>query len=230
MLIAAAAIVLLLVAAVFAGLKLTGGSSDSPPPATTALPGAADIERLLKGIPKAGNVLGSPSAPVTLVEYIDLQCPFCREFETQVLPNIVARYVRTGKLKIEARILAFIGPDSTRGRDAMIAAGEQGKAFNFAQILYENQGTENTGWLDDAIVAKAAESVPGLNPKLVFSARNANAVKQQAAAIDLKASADSVSATPTLLVGKSGTAPRPVALKSPTDQATLTRAIDAALG
>jgi len=37
--------------------------------------------------------LGSPFAKVLMVEYIDLQCPFCQQFETQVFPDIVAKYV-----------------------------------------------------------------------------------------------------------------------------------------
>ena len=64
-----------------------------------------------------------------MIEYIDLQCPGCRAFETGVLPSIVPEFVRTGKLKIEARPIAFIGPDSIPARKAMIAASEQNRAF-----------------------------------------------------------------------------------------------------
>ena len=62
-------------------------------------------------------------------------------------------------MKVELRTLAFIGPDSARGRDALIAAGEQNKLFSFLQLLYTNQGTENTGWLDDDFVKAAAASI-----------------------------------------------------------------------
>ena len=55
-----------------------------------------------------------------------------------------------------------------RGRNATIAAGLQNKAFDFAEILYDNQRTENTGWLTSAMVAQAAASIPGLNvPQLL---------------------------------------------------------------
>src|SRR6266581_8017076 len=129
---------------------------------TNSLPGAADVNTMFKGIPQTGLTLGYPSAPVTLVEYIDLQCPFCQQFETQVFPNIINRYIRTKKVKVEARILDFIGPDSSRGRDAMIATATQNRAFNFSELLYYNQATENTGWLNDAMVGQAVSSIPGV--------------------------------------------------------------------
>ena len=118
--------------------------------------------------------LGAANAPVTLVEYIDLQCPICREFETTVMPDLIAKYVKTGKVKVEARVLKFIGPDSERGRNAMLAAAEQNKAFDFSQVLYANQGTENTGWLTDDMIGQIAASVPGMRVHDLLSARNSS--------------------------------------------------------
>jgi protein-disulfide isomerase len=230
----AGGIVLVLAAFVAVVAANRGNSSPIGPLPTkgslvNALPGAGAVGSLFKNIPQQGLRLGSPSAPVTLVEYIDLQCPYCRAFETQVMPQIVQRYVRTGKVKIEARVLAFIGPDSSRGRDAMIAAGDRGKAFDFAQILYDNQQVENTGWLSDRMVARAAESIPGVNPRRLFTERTSPAVKREAAAIDQEGSAADVNATPTLFVGRSGTTPTVVPLRSPTDAGTLVAALNAAL-
>jgi protein-disulfide isomerase len=233
---AAAGIVALAVVGVVLAVVVGGGKSGGVGTLPTtgslrdALPGAASVRTLLHGIPQRGLELGSRAAPVTLTEYVDLQCPYCREFETQVMPDIVRRYVRSGKVKVSARVLAFIGSDSTRGRKAMIAAGEQGKAFDFAQLLYDNQGTENTGWLDDAIVADAAKSIPGLNPRKLFAARDSAAVERQATAFDRRAAADGVTGTPTFFVAGPGAARHEVTLASPTDEDTLLRALDAALG
>jgi protein-disulfide isomerase len=233
--IAGGAVALAVVGIVLA-IVLSGGKSSASETLPTngsvanGLPGAPDVNALLKGIPQNGTTLGSPSAPVTLLEYVDLQCPFCRDFEKQVMPNIIKRYVRTGKVKLDARVLAFIGPDSVRGRNAMLAAGVQNKAFNFAQLLYENQGTENTGWLNDAMITQAAQSIPGLNPRKLAEERNSSTVEQQGAAFDDDARSANVSGTPTLFVARTGGERTQVPLRGPTDSASVEQAIQAALG
>jgi protein-disulfide isomerase len=200
--------VALIVLAIVLGFVFTGGSSSSNTPARGSLagglPGAADAQRLFRGIPQHGNVLGSPKAPVTVVEYVDLQCPFCQEFETKAMPTLLSRYVRPGKVKIEARPIAFIGPDSERGRAGALAAAEQNRLFNYMQLLYLNQGTENTGWLDDAMASAAAASIPGLDVHAWSSARGSSAVTDQESRFDNEGNADNVSETPTVLVGKTG--------------------------
>ena len=232
-LVTAAAVIVLAAIGLTLGVVLSAGSSKASTPArgslVNALPGAADVQRLLQGIPQSGNVLGSRSAPVTVVEYVDLQCPYCQQFETQAMPGLIGQYVRTGKVKIEARPIAFIGPDSQRGRAAAIAAGEQNKLFNFAQVLYLNQGSENTGWLNDQMIESAAASIPGLDVPQLLSTRSSATVNTRADAFDQQAVADNVKATPTILVGKTGGTLRPVALKSPTDGQSVASAINAAL-
>jgi protein-disulfide isomerase len=187
-----------------------GGSSSANPTTVSALPDAAASTALFKGIPQRGNVLGKPSAPVTMVEYIDLQCPVCRAFETEVMPTIVDRYVRTGKLKVEARPIAFIGPDSQRGQRATIAAGRQNRLFDFAQLLYANQGPENGGWLSDEMAASAAKSIPGVRVQELVDASNSSGVESTAKGYESQATADGVRGTPALYVGKSGGTYAPV--------------------
>jgi protein-disulfide isomerase len=233
----AGGIVALIIVGVVLGIVFTRNSSSSSSlgdlPKTgscrTGLPGCSDVVDLFKGIPQKGDTLGWPFAPVTMVEYIDLQCPFCQEFETQVMPDILKKYVRTKKLKVEVRVLDFIGPDSARGRNAMIAAAKQNKAFEFSELLYFNQKTENTGWLNDAIIGQAAASVPGMDVARLLSDRNAGATKSAAKEFDAQQAADQVTGTPTLFVGKSGTKGKQVPLQSSTDEASLVTAIDNAL-
>jgi protein-disulfide isomerase len=205
-----------------------GGSGSSGTVTGTKLPDAGAIARQFAGIPQSGDALGKASAPATLVEYIDLQCPVCRQFETEVMPTIIDRYVRTGKLKLVARPIAFIGPDSERGRRGMIAASQQNKGFNFAQILYFNQGAENSGWLDDQMVADAAASIPGVDAAKLQADLNSQAVDSATQRYDAQAQADAVSGTPTLLVGPTGGKLTNLGAGSPT-VAQLSAQIDKAL-
>jgi protein-disulfide isomerase len=236
LLVVGAAFALVAVAILLAVVLTRGNSSSSsanvPARGTlaNALPGAADVHRLLNGIPQQGTTLGKASAPVTMVEYIDLQCPYCQQFETTAMPTIVRRLVRTGKLRVVARPLAFIGPDSVRGRDAAIAAGMQGRFFDFAQVLYANQGEENTGWLSDDMVKAAAASIPGLDVPKLLRDRGSSTVADGERSIDAQATADGVHRTPTILVGRTGAKPRQVALASPSDAQSVERAIAAAGG
>jgi protein-disulfide isomerase len=213
-------LVLILVAAIVGFTFGRGGSSSAG-----ALSGKAQVQALLKGIPQHGNVLGQATAPATIVEYIDLQCPYCRQFETQALPTLIQKYVRTGKAKLVMRPIAFIGPDSQFGRLAAIAAERQNRLFNFAELLYLNQGAENSGWLDGSIVASAARSISGVNVSKLLADAGAKATTNAAAAFDRQASADAVSATPTILVGKTGGTLERVTLSSPSDAQSVGAAV-----
>lgn len=200
MLIGAAAALVAIGAVVGVVIALTGGSSSKPP---APLPGSAEVEKLLGNIPQAGNRLGNPAAPVTMVEYADLQCPICRTFEEEVFPGLVSKYVRAGNVQIEARPIAFIGPDSQTGQLGAIAAAEQNRMFQFMQILYRNQGAENSGWLTSNEIDSAAVSF-GLDLSQFRDAADSSEVKSQAAGYTTQASADGVTGTPTVLVGKTG--------------------------
>jgi protein-disulfide isomerase len=202
----ALALVVAVALAVILAVVFTGGSSGSSDVTGSTLPDSATIAAQFQGIPQQGNVLGKANAPVTMVEYIDLQCPVCRQFETEVMPTIIERYVRPGKVKVEVRPIAFIGPDSESGRRAMIAAEPEGKAFNFSQILYFNQGAENSGWLDDSMIADAAVSV-GLDPETILDTMNSQAVADKAGDYDDQSRTDAVSGTPTIGIGKTGGKP-----------------------
>jgi protein-disulfide isomerase len=216
-----------IVAAIVLVFAFTGGSSS--PKKLSVLPDAGVVAGLFRGIPQNGTVLGSPKAPVTMIEYIDLQCPVCRAFETDVMPSIIPRYVRTGKVKVEARTIAFIGPDSERGRRAALAAAQQNRFFNFAQLLYYNQGSENSGWLDDTMIRSAAASIPGLDSRTLLAARNSGQITTAAKLVDSQATADRVSGTPQVYVGKTGGSPHEVTPGRAPDVAALSAAIDSAL-
>ncbi len=230
-LIAAGAVVALIVIGIVLGVVLIGGGSDDGSSSATApkLPDARDVQQMFAGIPQHDNVLGDVSAAVTMIEYVDLQCPYCQQFETLAMPSVISSYVRKGKVKVEVRPIAFIGVDSQRGRAALLAAGMQNKLFNFMQLIYDNQGAENTSWLNDDLIKSAGASIPGLDVDRLLSDRNSKAVEDRSGSIDAQGVRDGVKSTPTILVGKTGTKPKLVTLTSASDSATVGTAIDAAM-
>ena len=221
-------VVLLVVLGIGLAFAFTGGKSSGLPKNAQAvgnlqdaLPGAGQVNTMLKGIPQSGGTLGWPSAAVTMTEFIDLQCPICQQFETQVFPDIVKKYVRTKEIKVVVEPWAFIGNDSFRGQAVMLAAEKQNKAFNFAEVLYANQGTENTGWLTDDMLYNIAVSVPGMKIAPLFAERNSASVKKEAATIAAAAQANKVTGTPTIFVSRPGQKLEQVPMTSGLDEPTL---------
>jgi protein-disulfide isomerase len=158
----------LVVAVVLSGC---GGDSGDPPPAPTPEP-ASEVERLYDPVLQDGVRLGSPQAAATLVEFADLQCPFCGQFSRDVLPTVVDEYVARERIAYELRIRAFIGRDSVRAAGAAAAAARQDRLFQFADLFYRNQGPENSGYVTNAFVRGIAERVPGLDVDRVVAAAN----------------------------------------------------------
>jgi protein-disulfide isomerase len=106
--------------------------------------------------------LGSKNAPVTIFEFGDFQCPNCGNwFKTQE-QQVVQNLINTGKASLVWRDFDYYGPDSTRASEAAYAAGEQGKFWEFHDLLYANQGNPNDGWASQSNLQKFAQSL-GLN-------------------------------------------------------------------
>ena len=168
------------------GGSATGGGS-SPVP-----------DSALRGIPQSGVVLGSPDAPVAMVEFADLQCPFCAEYHHQVFPELLNRYVRTGKLRIELRLLRFLGPDSDRLARAAAAAAAQNRMWQFAGLAYDRQGTENSGYATDSFIKGL------LTDAGVRNARLGAAAERQVRGAEQAARTLGIDATPSFLIGPTG--------------------------
>ena len=218
---AAAVVVVILVAVSSSGGGSTASTSSSA--SSSAVAGTQASRSLLNGIPQKGLTLGNANAPVRVLEFADLQCPFCRDYTTGVMPGLVQKYVRTGKVRMEFHALAFIGPDSVRAARVAEAAGRQNKLWNVADLAYHNQGAENSGWATDGKLRSIAAAVPGLDVKQVFAARNSAAVTAQLKAASDLATRSGVNETPTFLVGRGSS------LKA-VDAAGLPAAIKAAVG
>ena len=218
----AAAAVIVVVAIV-----ISSSSSTKKTNATGSVEAASQTTQLLEGIPQKGITLGNPKAPVTLTEFADLQCPFCRDYTLKTFPTVVAKYVRAGKVKMVFRNYAFISEDSLTAARAAEAAGKQNKLWNFIDVFYNNQGEERSGYVTDAFLKKIGGAA-GVNVDKMLADRQDPAVDQQIAEAQQEATKAGVNSTPTFLIQSGNSAPRKVS-QSAFDPNEFSKAIDEAL-
>jgi protein-disulfide isomerase len=158
---------------------------------------------LFSGIAQSGVTLGNPQAKVTIYEFADLQCPFCRKYTATAFPPLVEKYVKPGKVKMVWRNMTFIGPDSVTAARAAAAAGAQNKLWNFADLFYKNQQTENSGYVTDKFIETIAQG-SGVDVNKLKADESAPIVEQQLGTAQQQAAQYHIDSTPTLLlqVGK----------------------------
>jgi protein-disulfide isomerase len=190
---------------------------------------SAEVEELFGGIPQEGVTLGEPDAPATLIEFADLQCPFCAQYTTGALPTVIQDYVRTGRLKMQLRLLRFIGPDSERGAEVAAAATLQNKGWDFSDLFFRNQGQENSGYATDAFLEQLARATPGLDVAQLESDLDTPAAQSLIRQAERQANRLGVSGTPTFFIQQGDGAPQQLELSS-LDADSMTAAIDSALG
>ena len=148
----------LAVAAGLAGALVVAAIAVSASSGTTKPSKPSAVPALFKGIPESDGVLGDPDASITVTEFVDLQCPVCAQASHDLMPTLIADYVRTGKVKLQARTLAFLGPDSERAARAAAGAAEQGHLWPFLHAFFSAQGAENSGYVTDGFLDEVAKA------------------------------------------------------------------------
>ena len=104
-------------------------------------------------------ILGSPDAPVTLVEFGDYQCHFCNVFFHSTEDDILKNYVETGKVRMIFKDYNIIGPDSITASHGAHCANDQGSFWEYHDILYSNWTGENNGWASSENLLKFAKEI-----------------------------------------------------------------------
>ena len=136
----------------------------------------AAAAELFDGIPQSGQTLGDPHAKATLLEFADLQCPFCRAFTLDTLPTVVSRYVKPGDVRLRFMPVTIIGPQSDDAAKAALAAGEQDRLWQFADLFYRNQDDENSGYVTTGFIRTLFDNTPGLSVDRATADANTPAV------------------------------------------------------
>ena len=143
-------IVVVVIVAVGGGSKSGGNASN--------IQHVAEVEKIVKGIPQEKLTLGKSTAPTTLFMYGDLQCPICKEYIEEFLPEIISTDVKSGKVKLTYRDFIIISEESIPAGEAAYAAGEQGKGWNFIETFYRNQGEERSGYVTEEFIESIAKA------------------------------------------------------------------------
>jgi protein-disulfide isomerase len=194
LLIAAAGAVAVVAVLIVVSVVVSGGNDDG----TTTTTGGGTTT-LFAGIPQKGAELGSQTAPVTMIQFEDLQCPICRAYQEDGFSGVVDEYVRPGKVKLRFAGLAFLGQDSEKALRYALAAGNQGKLWPYVAALYANQGDENSGWVTDDLLERLANE-NGLDWARLQTDAASRSVTSQIEATAAQAARMGVPGTPTFFV------------------------------
>ena len=175
----------------------------SPPPASPPPAAIADITKVnLQGNPSIGDV----NAPVVMAYWFDYQCPFCKQEEQNVLPQLIKDYVDTGKLWIVFKDFQFLGPDSQSAGLAARAVWEAApdKFREWHKAVFDKQDNENGGWGNKDDIIALTKTIPGIDAAKVEALMTSRAADYNKAmeADSAEGNSMGVSGTPSFVIGK----------------------------
>lgn len=98
--------------------------------------------------------IGSETAPVKIVEYADVLCPYCAKVNEEVVPRMRSDYIDTKKAHYEIRLVAMIAPDSKLAGEGAYCAAEQNKFWDYMDLAYKET------WQNYYSQNKSPEDVP----------------------------------------------------------------------
>jgi protein-disulfide isomerase len=148
-------------------------------------------------------VQGSPSAPITLVEFGDFQCEFCARFAKETEPQIYQNYVQPGKVNMVFKHLVHYGSMSDLAASASQCANDQGKFWDYHRILYPNQDSFMLSGDTTTALKNLASKIYGLDMHKFNSCLDGGTYKDIAKKDAQLASSLGFDNTPSFLIVKS---------------------------
>ena len=166
-------------------------------PAADSGPGASDAASLL-AISKDDRILGSPTAPITIVEYASLTCPHCAHFTDEVLPEIKKKWIDTGKVKLVLRDFPL---DDEAVHASMIArCAPHDRFYAFIDTFFADQANWAAAPDYQAALSRLAE-LGGMSKDQIDACLKDETLRNQVLASRLVAANQlGVNATPTFFV------------------------------
>jgi protein-disulfide isomerase len=172
--------------------------------ANNAAPAASVVDMSQITI-RPANRLGSPDAPITIVEFSDFQCPFCSKVEREAIAQLRDPYARNGKISIVYKHAAVLGDESTWAAQAAECAADQGQFWEYHDLLFANQDGENQGAFTKAKLIGLAQELE-LAPTRFASCLNNDETLTRVQADTQEAHAVGVRGTPTFFALAPGSA------------------------
>jgi len=176
----------------------------APVPQPAQLPTPPSAPQIFQVSLDDDPVKGDPDAPVTVVEFSDFQCPFCSRFFDQTLPLIQENYIDTGKIKFVYKDLPLdsLHPNARSAHIAAECADEQGKFWEYHDVLFENQGQWNKLSSSDlSSQLNQYATTMGLNSASFDSCLSSQSMADEVNADVLQASQYGATGTPTFFIG-----------------------------
>ena len=171
-------------------VKLQGTAPPAPAPPP---PQIATVK-----LPPGAEMLGDKNAPLTIVEYIDLQCPFCKRYEEGAFAEIRKNLIDTGKLRYYSRDFPLeMHPFARKAAVAAHCAAEQGQFWRMREVLMTN----GSNLAPDAIEGYA--KTMGLDLSAFSSCFGSTKYDAQIRASVSEGSSVGVQGTPSFVIGKS---------------------------
>ncbi len=194
----------IVLAALLIGGSLIFSAGKKTAPVSGDAPAAPDQAALADVIAKSDfQWLGDPKAPVTILEYADFQCPICGDFFSTVFPSLKKDFIDTGKVRLAHADFVFLGPESFAAAEAAYCAADQGKFWEFHNLLYQTEikdGHENNGNLTNSLFADLAKQL-NLDPAAFNSCVTNRKYQQKVLDETNQGKGIGVRATPTFFVG-----------------------------
>ena len=152
-----------------------------------------------KNLLEGSTILGNPDAKISIVEFGDYQCTFCYKFHDETMKIILDQYVMDGEVNFVYKDFPLNGAPSIMASEASYCAQEQGKFWEYHDLIYENWEGENTGWLTRNALDRFAKEVK-LNQSEFNSCMNDSKYRQKVLEIEQFAMEIGVDATPTFII------------------------------
>jgi protein-disulfide isomerase len=146
-----------------------------------------------------GLTAGDPNAPIVVVEYADFQCPYCQYVFTNIEPTIIRDFINTGLVFYIFEPFSFVGPESYRAAEAAYCASDQGKFWEYHDLLFSNWAGENNGAFSDVNLFKFAGQIE-FDQDVFAECFNSGKYTQQVIDKGTEATSAGITSTPSFLV------------------------------